>query len=103
MPRILRLSKSYKEFSAGTLFQNLPAASKESQPGMMRVKALSSQLVSKRTGMTRKPELEIPISYLDEYKGHTFIVPAINGRERRRKIRKAMRALSTNKTPQESG
>ena len=90
MTKILRLSKSYAEFSAGTLFQQLEKPNNEQ---MIRVKSLSSQLVSRRSGKLHKLELMIPIGYLDDYKGHTFIVPAINGKERRRKTRAAIRAI----------
>ena len=93
MPEILRLRKSYKEFSAGTLFVLTDSKTQSTKGNYVRVKSLSSMLVTRKSGRLHKPELEIPIGYLDEYKGHTFIVPTINGRERRRKVRKTMRAL----------
>ena len=93
MPEILRLRKSYKEFSAGTLFVLEDKRTQSTKGNCVRVKSLSSMLVTRRSGRLHRPELEIPIGYLDEYKSHTFIVPTINGRERRRKIRKTVRSL----------
>lgn len=93
MHTVLRLTKSYKEFSAGTLFLQTSDDLSEGTREMLKVRTLSSQLVTKRSGQLHKPELMIPIGYLDDYKGHTYIVPAINGRERRRKTRVALRAI----------
>jgi hypothetical protein len=90
MQNVLRLNKSYREFSAGTLFLQVE---KDQTEGMLKVKALSSQLVSKRSGRLHRPELMIPIGYLDDYKSHTFIVPAINGRERRKRTRVVLKAI----------
>jgi hypothetical protein len=81
------LRTSHNEWSAGTR-----VILTERIGDLSNVK-LAHSINHPRGGLYR-PEFEIPNDKLMECKSRTFIVPVINGKERRRKVRIAMRHLT---------
>jgi len=84
MDKILRLRKGLGQYSAGTMFRVLNT---DEKIGTVKLEALYN------TSSSAEVDFENLDWLFDVPRQRTFYVPAINGKERRRKVRNAMRAL----------
>jgi len=84
------LKTSHEQWSAGTRVSLMEIVSAQEKIGLVKM----CHSINHPRGGLYKPEFEIPLDKLREAKSRTVIVPVINGKERRRKVRIAMRAIS---------
>lgn len=83
MSEVYRMKKGYGALSAGT---KVVLLSTDEKIGTARVKTLS------HSGITMQVD-NVPLDHMEIAKSRSEIVPAINSRERRRKVKKTMREM----------